>query len=360
MNLKKIFKNKKVIVTGHTGFKGSWLTLCLKYLGAEVLGISKNIPTKPSNFISSKVYKGIKSKKINIKDFKKVKKIINQFKPDFIFHLAAQSLVNTSYKDPRDTWQTNLIGTINVLDSIRYLNKKVIAVIITSDKAYKNVEKKEGYKETDLLGGEDPYSASKSSAEIAIQSYYKSYLKRKKNIFLGVARAGNVIGGGDWSKDRLIPDCVRAWSKGKTVFIRNPKSTRPWQHVLEAVWGYIFFSAKLNFKSNLNGQAFNFGPNTSKNFKVIDVIKVIKKYWSHIKYIVQNKKQKKFHESSLLKLNCKKAKKNLKWKTVLSFEETIKMTAFWYKNFYKNKKKIREISIDQINQYDVIFKRRIK
>ncbi len=360
MNLKKIFKNKKVIVTGHTGFKGSWLTLCLKYLGAEVLGISKNIPTKPSNFISSKVYKGIKSKKINIKDFKKVKKIINQFKPDFIFHLAAQSLVNTSYKDPRDTWQTNLIGTINVLDSIRYLNKKVIAVIITSDKAYKNVEKKEGYKETDLLGGEDPYSASKSSAEIAIQSYYKSYLKRKKNIFLGVARAGNVIGGGDWSKDRLIPDCVRAWSKGKTVFIRNPKSTRPWQHVLEAVWGYIFFSAKLNFISNLNGQAFNFGPNTSKNFKVIDVIKVIKKYWSHIKYIVQNKKQKKFHESSLLKLNCKKAKKNLKWKTVLSFEETIKMTAFWYKNFYKNKKKIREISIDQINQYDVVFKRRIK
>ena len=233
-------------------------------------------------------------------------------------------------------------------------------MIITSDKAYKNVEKKEGYKETDLLGGEDPYSASKSSAEIAIQSYYKSYLKRKKNIFLGVARAGNVIGGGDWSKDRLIPDCVRAWSKGKTVFIRNPKSTRPWQHVLEAVWGYIFFSAKLNFISNLNGQAFNFGPNTSKNFKVIDVIKVIKKYWSHIKYIVQNKKQKKFHESSLLKLNCKKAKKNLKWKTVLSFEETIKMTAFWYKNFYKNKKKIREISIDQINQYDVIFKRRIK
>ncbi len=360
MNLKKIFKNKKVIVTGHTGFKGSWLTLCLKYLGAEVLGISKNIPTKPSNFISSKVYKGIKSKKINIKDFKKVKKIINQFKPDFIFHLAAQSLVNTSYKDPRDTWQTNLIGTINVLESIRYLNKRVIAVIITSDKAYKNVEKKEGYKETDLLGGEDPYSASKSSAEIAIQSYYKSYLKRKKNIFLGVARAGNVIGGGDWSKDRLIPDCVRAWSKGKTVFIRNPKSTRPWQHVLEAVWGYIFFSAKLNFISNLNGQAFNFGPNTSKNFKVIDVIKVIKKYWSHIKYIVQNKKQKKFHESSLLKLNCKKAKKNLKWKTVLSFEETIKMTAFWYKNFYKNKKKIREISIDQINQYDVVFKRRIK
>ena len=351
MNLKKIFKNKKVIVTGHTGFKGSWLTLCLKYLGAEVLGISKNIPTKPSNFISSK---------INIKDFKKVKKIINQFKPDFIFHLAAQSLVNTSYKDPRDTWQTNLIGTINVLESIRYLNKRVIAVIITSDKAYKNVEKKEGYNETDLLGEEDPYSASKSSAEIAIQSYYKSYLKRKKNIFLGVARAGNVIGGGDWSKDRLIPDCVRAWSKGKTVFIRNPKSTRPWQHVLEAVWGYIFFSAKLNFKSNLNGQAFNFGPNTSKNFKVIDVIKVIKKYWSHIKYIVQNKKQKKFHESSLLKLNCKKAKKNLKWKTVLSFEETIKMTAFWYKNFYKNKKKIREISIDQINQYDVIFKRRIK
>jgi len=360
MNLKKIFKNKKVIVTGHTGFKGSWLTLCLKYLGAKVLGVSKSVPTKPSHFIASRIYKGVKSRQLNIKNFKKLKKTINQFKPDFIFHLAAQSLVNTSYKNPQDTWETNLIGTINVLESIRYLNKKVVVVIITSDKAYKNVEKKEGYKETDLLGGDDPYSASKSSAEIAIESYFNSYLKSKKNIFLGVARAGNVIGGGDWSKDRLIPDCIRAWAKGKKVIIRNPKSTRPWQHVLEAVWGYIFFAAKLNFSKYLNGQAFNFGPNTNKNFKVIELIKIMEKYWSNIKYIVPHKKTKRFHESSLLKLNCKKAKLYLKWKTVLSFEETIKMTTRWYKNFYRNKNKIRNTSIEQIEKYNEIFERRIK
>tara|TARA_B100000029_G_scaffold513343_1_gene612646 strand:- start:1169 stop:2245 length:1077 start_codon:yes stop_codon:yes gene_type:complete len=358
MNYLDTFKKKKIIITGHTGFKGSWLTLCLKYLGAEVLGISKDIPTKPSHFTASRVYKGIKSRKFNIKNFKKLKKTISQFKPDYVFHLAAQSLVNTSYKNPQDTWETNLLGTINVLESIRYLNKKVVVVIITSDKAYKNVEKKEGYKETDLLGGDDPYSASKASAEIAIQSYFNSYLKNKKNVFLGVARAGNVIGGGDWSKDRLIPDCIRAWAKKRKAIIRNPKSTRPWQHVLEAVWGYIFFAAKLNSSNRLNGQAFNFGPNTKKNFKVIELIKMMQKHWPSIKYSTPHKKTKKFHESSLLKLNCNKAKTFLKWRAVLNFEETITMTAQWYKNFYKNK--IHTTSIEQIEKYNKIFIRRIK
>ena len=360
MNLKKIFKNKKIIITGHTGFKGSWLALTLKYFGARVLGISKDIPTSPSHFLASGVSKGIKSKKINIKNKLKLKNTIKKFKPDFIFHLAAQSLVRTSYKNPEETWETNLIGTINVLDSIRYINKKVVIILITSDKAYKNVEKREGYKETDTIGGDDPYSASKSSAEIAIQSYFNSYFKNKKNIFLGVARAGNVVGGGDWSKDRLIPDCMRAWSKREKALIRNPKSTRPWQHVLEAVWGYIFFAGKLSLNKKLSGQAFNFGPNTVKNFKVIELIKIIKKYWPNIKYKTPTKKSKNFHESSLLKLNCNKAKKYLRWKTVLTFSETVKITAEWYRNFYDKKKKINNISIEQIKKYQNLFDRRIK
>ena len=357
MNLKKTFKNKKIIVTGHTGFKGSWLALSLNYFGANGMGISSNIPTNPSHFKVSKIGKGIKSKKIDIRDFKKLKKTITKFKPHFIFHLAAQSLVRTSYKKPQYTWETNLVGTLNILESIRFLNNKVVAILITSDKAYKNVEKREGYKETDLLGGDDPYSASKASAEIAIQSYFNSYLKYKKNVFLGVARAGNVIGGGDWSKDRLIPDCVRAWSKGNKAIVRNPKSTRPWQHVLEAIWGYIFFASKLNTNKNLNGQAFNFGPNIKKNYRVIDLIKIIKKNWPNIKYTTPKTKTKKFHESSLLKLNCNKANKYLNWKSILSFKETSKMTTEWYKIFYEDKKNIRATSIKQIIKYNDLFHR---
>jgi len=360
MNLNKIFKNKKIIITGHTGFKGSWLTLSLNRFGAKVMGLSNGIPTSPSNFKASKVKNGIITKKLDIKNLKKLKKTIINFKPNFIFHLAAQSLVRDSYKNPKDTWQTNLIGTLNILESIRYLNNKVTVILITSDKAYKNVEKKSGYKETDLLGGTDPYSASKSSAEIAIQSYFNSYLKYRKNISIGVARAGNVIGGGDWSKDRLIPDCIRAWSKGNKAIVRNPQSTRPWQHVLEAIWGYIFFASKLNFNKKLNGQAFNFGPNIKKNYRVTDLINTIEKYWPNIKYSTSAKKTKKFHESSLLKLNCNKAKKLLKWKSILSFNETGRLTAKWYKDFYKNKENIRETSLKQIKKYDELFKRSVR
>ena len=231
MNFEKVFKNKKIIITGHTGFKGSWLTLSLKNLGAKILGISSNIPTKPSNFIVSKINRDSNNVKLNIKDGKKINRVIKKYKPDFIFHLAAQSLVSTSYKNPRNTWETNLLGTLNILESVKNLKKKTTVIIITSDKAYKNVEKKSGYKETDILAGVDPYSASKSSAELVIQSYFNSFLLKNNNVDLGIARAGNVIGGGDWSEDRLIPDCVRSWSRKKKVLIRNPKSTRPWQHV---------------------------------------------------------------------------------------------------------------------------------
>ena len=329
------FRGKKILITGHTGFKGSWLTIWLKLYGANILGISKNIPTSPSIFKILNVGKKVNNKFFDIKDLKKLKRIINKFKPDYIFHLAAQSLVKKSYSSPLETWKTNLIGTVNLLDSLKNYNKKVTVILITSDKSYKNVEKKEGYKETDVLFGIDPYSASKSSADIAIQSYFNSYFKNKKNILIAVARAGNVVGGGDWSKDRLIPDCIRAWSKGKSVQIRNPNSTRPWQHVLEAVWGYIILAVKLNTDKKVNGEAFNFGPNTKKNFKVIECLKVIKKYWPTVKWKIKHGNLKKYKESGLLKLNSQKAKRELKWNTVLNLEETMKMTALWYRNYYK-------------------------
>ena len=353
MNLQKIFKNKKIIVTGHTGFKGSWLTLSLKDLGAKVIGISVNIPSHPSNYVASNLKKKIKTVTMDIKNLSSLKKIVKRFKPDFIFHLAAQSLVSVSYQKPKETWETNLLGTLNVLEVLKNLKKKTVAIIITSDKAYKNVEKKEGYKESDILAGVDPYSASKSSAEIVIKSYYESYLKNKKNISIGIARAGNVIGGGDWSKDRLIPDCVRSWSKKKKVKIRNPYSTRPWQHVLEAVWGYILFAAKLNRNKNLNGHAFNFGPNTKENYSVLDLLKTMNKYWNNVQYEI--KKSKKFHESKLLKLNCNKAKKLLGWKSVLNFKENIKLTAEWYQSFYRNADKTYSLSIKQIKSYQKKF-----
>ena len=258
--MKKFFKNKKVLITGNTGFKGSWLSLWMNLYGAKVLGISSNIPSKPSNFNVLNLKKEIKQKKIDLRNSKILKREINNFKPDYIFHLAAEAIVKKAFENPKLTWETNTLGTVNLLESISQLKKKIIVVIITSDKVYKNLEISRGYHENDILGGFDPYSASKASADLAVQSYYFSKLKYKKNIRLSIARAGNVIGGGDWSEGRLIPDCVKKWSLNKTVQIRNPNSTRPWQHVLDVLNGYINLAMQLNKKNSINGEAFNFGP----------------------------------------------------------------------------------------------------
>ena len=346
----KIFKNKKILITGHTGFKGSWLSLWFKSLGANVMGVSIDIPTKPSHFKLINLEKKIKNKFVDITDLKKLKKIFVTFKPDYVFHLAAQSLVKKSYQNPLFTYYTNAIGTLNVMESLISLRNNCIAVIITSDKSYKNLEIERGYKETDVLGGADPYSASKASAELIIQSYFKSYLNDKKNIRIAVARAGNVIGGGDWSEDRLIPDCVRSWSKNEKVIIRNPDSTRPWQHVLDALYGYITLSINLRKNIKLNGQVFNFGPGMNNNYKVIDVLKLVKKLWQNILWKIIKVKKREF-ESSLLKLNSSKANSILKWKCNLSFKESIYFTTEWYKYFYTKKKNMYDFSTKQINLY---------
>jgi len=344
-----IYRNKKIIVTGHTGFKGAWLTFSLYLMGAKVLGISKSILTKPSLFKTLDLEKKIKSKFIDIKNYKKINKIFQSYKPDFVFHLAGQSLVKKSYQSPLDTFLTNSMGTLNIVNILKNLKNKCHSIIITSDKCYLNVEQKKGYKETDRLGGQDPYSASKASAEIIINSYHKTFLRNKSNILLAVARAGNVIGGGDWSDNRLIPDCIKAWSLKKKVNIRNPKSTRPWQHILEAVGAYLYLGLILTKRKEIDGEAYNFGPSYKKNYSTGKVLNELKKYWPH-KVGVKFLKKKKFYESNLLKLNCSKAKK-IGWKSILSLKESLYLTSMWYKAFYFKKESIFEISESQVKNY---------
>ena len=359
LNFYSQYKNKKVLVTGHTGFKGSWLTSWLVLLGAEVIGLSIDIPTNPSHFKAIKLQNKINHKKMDIRNLKLLKKTFKKHQPDYVFHLAAQAIVKKSYLDPIYTWETNTIGTLNVLESLREIKKNCIAVLITSDKSYKNLEIKRGYKENDILGGKDPYSASKASAELAIQSHISSFFPLKKTkVFIGIARAGNVIGGGDWSENRLIPDCVKSWSKNKRALIRNPKSTRPWQHVLEAVSGYLLLASTLKRNKKLHGEAFNFGPDNTNNYSVIFLVKLIKKYWKVTSWKLSKKRKKGFYESNLLKLNSNKAKIKLKWKCILSFAETISMVADWYKNYYSKPKKMHEISLNQIRKYEKLLKKR--
>ncbi len=347
--MEKFFKNKKVLITGHTGFKGSWLTFWLSKTGANVCGLSKDIPTNPSLYKALKLKKRIKDYRIDIKNLESLKRIVIRFKPDYIFHLAAQSLVKRSYTNPVETFLTNSIGTCNLLESLKSLKNKCNVVIITSDKSYKNLEISRGYKETDELGGYDPYSASKGCAEFIIQSYVKSYFTRKKNIRIGITRAGNVIGGGDWAENRVVPDCFKSWSKKKSVIIRNPRSTRPWQHVLEVLSGYLTLAKLLNRNKSLHGEVFNFGPKNSQDKKVIDVIRQIKKNLSSFRWTL--KKNNPLQESKLLKLNSTKAMKKLKWSNKLSFVETLKITTEWYESFYQ-KKDMTEVSLSQIRNFE--------
>ncbi len=352
---KEIYKKKKILITGNSGFKGSWLSIWLIKLGANIVGISKDIPTKPSIFEELKLENQIKYYKEDIRDLKKMNDIISNEKPDFIFHLAAQALVLKSYADPIETISSNVMGTANILESMKKLNNKCTAIIITSDKSYDNIEQASGYKEDDVLGGKDIYSGSKGAAELIIKSFYHSFIKSKNNnLRIAVARAGNVIGGGDWANDRVVVDCIKAWSEGKITEIRSPHATRPWQHVLEPLSGYLHLASELSLNYDLNGQAFNFGPNTKENPTVEQLIVDLSKYWNvedkFRAYRITNNPI--FHEAKLLKLNCDKAFSFLKWKANLDYEDTVKFTSEWYFDFYKKNKKILEKTLNQITEYE--------
>ena len=346
------FKNKKVLITGNTGFKGSWLSVWLIQLGARVYGISNYVPTKPSMFEKLNLKEKISHFEVDVRDYSAVKKIITEIKPDFIFHMAAQALVVKSYQDPVQTISTNVMGTTNILEALRGLQNQCTAVMITSDKCYDNVEWTWGYRETDSLGGPDPYSASKGAAELAIKSYVKSFFPKEGNIRIGVGRAGNVIGGGDWADDRIVPDCIKAWSLNELVSLRNPKATRPWQHVLEPLSGYVALAKRLAVDTSLHGEAFNFGPPANQNHSVIELVKEMGKHWDKVRWEDLSADYKGPSESSLLKLNCDKALHVLGWQAVWGFEETVRETALWYRSYYANQNiSIADFTLSQIEGY---------
>jgi len=350
-----IYKNKIVLVTGNTGFKGSWLTIWLLKLGARVYGISKDIPTEPSIFKELGLKNKILYYEKDVRDLKLVEQIIEEVKPDFLFHLAAQSLVSVSYSDPIETISTNVLGTTNVLEALKESNHYCVSIIITSDKCYDNVEWAWGYKETDTLGGKDIYSGSKGAAELIFKSYYHSFFKiNGSNVRVVTARAGNVIGGGDWALNRLVPDCMRAWNKNEIVEIRSPDATRPWQHVLEPLSGYLTLGQKLYEDNDLIGESFNFGPHSQYTYTVKKLLQDLSGYWDFQEpskaFKVNN--DTKFHEAGLLKLNCDKALFHLKWLPTLSYEKLIEFTGSWYFRFYNGQNNMLDFTLSQIEEYE--------
>lgn len=357
MKRNHFWKNKTVLITGHTGFKGSWLTLILNSLGAKVNGYALNPITKPNFFDGANLSKFLKKDyRANIKDLKKIKSVLRKVKPSVVFHLAAQSSVLASYKNPRDTVETNVMGTVNILEAIRSCKSVKSAVIVTTDKVYLNLERKIKFKETAALGGQDIYSSSKAACEILSESYKKSFYSRLNDCKIATVRSGNCIGGGDWTKDRIIKDCVESFLFNKNLIIRSPRASRPWQHVMEPLFGYIKLAQKLYFdnKKKFVG-SWNFGPNIKNNLKVIDVAKLGKKILNSKSKILKTKQI--YYESEHLSLDSRKSLDFLNWKTSLTSKQALKLTFEWYKLYYDKalKNKIVNFTFGQINNYKKKF-----
>lgn len=350
---KNYYNKKRVLVTGHTGFKGSWLVSWLLSLGAEVSGFSNKIPTEPSHWKLLNLESSVRNYIGDIRNKDDIENTLKDFKPQIIFHLAAQALVKDSINDPIYTFETNAIGMVNILSAIHKNDSVEVVVLITSDKAYENKEWVYGYREFDALAGHDPYSASKSCADIIASSFYYTFFQ-ERSLKLGIARAGNVIGGGDWAKDRIIPDCIRSWTNSEQVIIRSPNSTRPWQHVLEPLSGYLSLGEKLgNNYPNINGEAFNFGPDSNVNENVLELLQKIKQKWSIANWKIENQNGNN-KEANLLKLSCDKALHYLNWCAILSIDETIDFTVSWYKNWLEKSESIQAFTFKQISQYEKI------
>ncbi|MBM9577299.1 CDP-glucose 4,6-dehydratase [Leptospira sp. 201903070] len=353
-----VYKGKRVLITGHTGFKGSWLSAWLNLLGATVAGYSKDIPTVPSNFELMNLADHMGHFLGDIRDKSRLEKVIDDFKPEFIFHMAAQALVKRSYRDPVETFETNVMGMVNLLDIIRSKSFVKVAVLITSDKAYRNDEWPWGYRETDALAGHDPYSGSKSCADLVANSFYKSFFENSDQR-IGITRAGNVIGGGDWAEDRIVPDCIRAWSKNEPVLIRSPLATRPWQHVLEPLSGYLDLGKRLYLNQDgLNGEAFNFGPDANVNETVLELLNKIKLIWPEVRWSIPEDHKEGGKEAKLLKLSCDKALFYLNWRPVLKIDETVSFTIDWYKNWLEKNADVGSFTNQQIDSYVGLAKER--
>ncbi|QSX07154.1 CDP-glucose 4,6-dehydratase [Sedimentibacter sp. zth1] len=344
------WKNKNVFITGHTGFKGSWLSFWLIMMGAKVSGYALKPNSQPSLFEILKLNDKVNSNIGDINDLKELNKVVKMVKPDIVFHMAAQPIVRESYNDPIYTFNTNIMGTANLFESIRDIENVKAIVNITTDKVYKNNEWDWPYREIDVLGGNDPYSCSKACSELITNSYRESFYKEKYNTLIATARAGNVIGGGDWASDRIIPDCIRAFKNDTPVIIRNKFSIRPWQHVLEPLSGYLVLAQKLYEGNKLCAESFNFGPNIEDCISVEKVVGMACKYWGENAKFVCLEVQNGPNESKLLKLDSSKTINKLgvtpKWNVYKSIEETIE----WYKCFYANNN-IFKFTENQINNF---------
>jgi CDP-glucose 4,6-dehydratase len=348
MSVSNFWKNKKVFLTGHTGFKGSWMAIWLSHLGAEVKGYSLEPPTNPSLFVEAKVKSLIESEINDIRDYTKLSLSIKNFSPDIIIHMAAQPLVRASYKNPLETYETNVMGTANILHAAIESRTIKAIVNITTDKCYENREIDIAYKENDPMGGFDPYSSSKGCAELVTSAYRESFLKNK-NIGIASVRAGNVIGGGDWAEDRLIPDILKAFESNKSVVIRNPQATRPWQHVLEPLSGYLMLAEKLYNSPSKFSEGWNFGPNYQDVKPVGSILEYMTKLWPGSSW--QLDKSENPHEANLLKLDISKAKSKLQWKPVWSLETALNKIVKWHTSWIAQASSTQELCIKEINQY---------
>lgn len=344
-----IFAGKRVFVTGHTGFKGSWLAFILNRCGAEVAGYALPPAHLNSHFELLSLKNSITHFEGDIRDYEFLKDCISDFQPEFVFHLAAQALVKESYDDPRATFDTNIIGSVNLLDCIKNCKSVRSLIYVTSDKCYENNEWVWGYRENDLLGGSDPYSASKAAAELVFSSYCKSYFNERLTLGAATVRAGNVIGGGDWSKNRIIPDCIRSIQAGTPIYLRSPNSTRPWQHVLEPLSGYLLLASKLYLEPEKWSGAWNFGPSSTEVRTVKNVAESIINYLGKGAVDISGS-QGIFHEARLLQLNCDKASQLLSWRPTWGVDKTIKETALWYMA-YLNGHNPAEVTISQIQDF---------
>lgn len=351
MNFLTFFKNKRILITGHTGFKGSWLALWLSKLGADVCGYSVDIPTNPSLFEVCELDSIVRSEEGDVRNFNRLANVVKEFKPEIIFHLAAQSLVKKSYQNPVETFETNIMGTVNLLEIVRKFNTTSVVINVTSDKCYKNIEDKHFFVENDPMGGEDPYSASKGCAELVADSYFKSFFK-DAGLLLASVRAGNVIGGGDWATDRLLPDCIRAYVNKKPVIIRCPDSIRPWQHVLDPLCGYLFLAYQLASGEKKYCGGWNFGPLKQGNITVQEIADKISNMLDGFSYEIDAAER--FAEAKYLNLNCEKALKDLGWKFSWEVNDAVEQTLLWYQKYYGGDD-MREFSLNQINFYEECY-----
>jgi len=346
----KTYQNKKILITGDTGFKGSWMSIWLKELGADVYGYALPPLTKRDNYVTTDLASKIHHLDGDIRDLNKLKQYFNEVKPDMAFHLAAQPLVIDSYNNPHYNFETNLMGTVNFFEAVRQCASVKIAVNVTTDKCYQNNEWDWGYREIDPMGGDDPYSASKGCSELITHSYTKSFFNKSNSCKIASGRAGNVIGGGDWAENRIIPDMMRAYQKNEAVFLRNPASVRPWQFVLEPVFGYLKLGEKLFNEGEKFVGGWNFGPAAYENYSVGNVVEQVKKLIPTLKTTSPENKEK-LHEAALLKLDVTKAVNHLGWHPKLNFEQTIQFTVEGYLQELKGQDNLYQSRVNQINNY---------